>query len=130
MQHGQLREPPKDPLHNSIHGAGEQFRGPESQRARVPPWCRGAATRNAPLPPEIPAGPGASAAVWPGGGAAGATCDEPKFEFCVSVPASILSHNDDETHNDNDTTWRDSTTCPSSSSLSTPSRNWPWRTMG
>lgn len=28
--------PPKDPLHNSIHGAGEQSRGPESQTTAVP----------------------------------------------------------------------------------------------
>lgn len=42
VQHGQLREPRKDPLHNSIHGAGEQFRGPESQSAAAVPRSRDA----------------------------------------------------------------------------------------
>lgn len=102
-----LPPPPKDPLHNSIHGAGEQSRGPESQSAAQP---RRETHRSRVPSPMISAGAaaGASAAVWR------ATCDEPNFEFCVfQLPSSR-------------TTWHDSTsqppTYPSSSSLSTPSR--------
>lgn len=121
--------PPKDPLHNSIRGAGEQSRGPESQpesQRTAVPRSRDA-KRTA---PAISRG-GASAAVWRGGGPPGATCDEPKFEFCVFVPASIpLSHNDDDTTTTQHGTTQYCVTCSWCSSLSTPSRNWPWRTMG
>lgn len=117
--------PPKDPLHNSIHGAGEQSRGPESQpesQRTAVPRSRDA-KRTA---PAIPAG------VRPRLCGEGVGPPEPPAtnQNLSSVFSCQLPSPSRTTTTTQHGTTQYCVICSWCSSLSTPSRNWPWRTMG